>query len=125
MHDIDIHGISRMHFLYLESHCSARLSFHPVTALLRLETLCRHSVNRNDLITALKAVFLSRRTCIRLVYYDIFFLFLVDDGTYASIGLGHHHLEVFILFLRNIDSVRIKTLKHGVDPCPHDSIHRK
>ena len=123
--NIDVQCISRADFLYLEDHSRTRLALHSVAALFCLQILGRNSIDLNDLVTALKAVFLCRRTCIRLVDDDIFSDLLVDDRSDTSVCLGKQHLQILILLLRDVDGVGVQFLQHCVHSGAHYPVYRK
>ena len=118
-------SVSRTHLLHGKNDRRARLSLHPVTALLGLKALGRLAVNRYDFISAHKTVLMRRRAEIWLIDDHVVLFLLVDDGTDSSVCLRQHHLKVLVLFLRDIDSIRIQFLKHGVHAGPHDPVYRE
>ena len=124
-YDRNVEGVACAYLLDRECHSRTGLSLHPVAAFLAFQPLCRLSVDSYDLVTALKAVFFSRRTCVRLVDDDVVFLLLVDDRSDASVCLGKHHLQVFVLLLRDVDCIRVELFEHGVDAGPHDPVDRE
>ena len=124
-HNRNVDDLSRTNLLHLEDHGGSRLSLHPVAAFLCLETLGRHAVDLDDFVTAHKAVFLGRRTRVRLVDYHILVLLLMDDRADTAVSLRQHHLQVLVLLLRDIDCIWIELLEHRIHARAHDPVHRK
>ena len=79
----------------------------------------------DDLLSADKAVLMRRGAGIRFIYYNIVFLLLVNDRTYASIGVLKHPVQIFILLFRNVDGLRIQFFQHGIHSGAHDPVDRQ
>ena len=124
-YDRKIDYLSGTGLLYLEDHGSARLSLHPVAALLALQALCRHTIYLDDLVAADKTIFMCRRIGIRLVDDDIILLLLMDDSTDTAVCIPEHHVQILILLFRNIDGIWIQVLEHGIHACAHDTVQRE
>ena len=122
--DNDILDLVGAYSLYLEPDGSARLALHPVGAFLTGQPMGAFPVDLHDLVAAAEAVFLRRRPLVRLVDDDVpVLLGLVDQRSYAPVGLVDHHHKVLILLLRDVDRVRVKAPQHRIDARPFDPVH--
>ena len=107
-----------------ENHRGTRLAAHAVAALGAGETTGGNPVNGHYLVSATDSGLGCGGTLVRLVDEHVaVHIRLVDNGTYTAIGIGEHHLEVFLLFLGDIQRVRIQGRKHGVYGRTLDATH--
>ena len=114
-------GGASAQLFHAEQDLGARLPAHLLGGFLAGEPMGGHAVDRFDLVAAAKARLGGRGAGIGLVDQHVpIHVALVDDGADAPVGVGEHHLEVFLLFFRDIDGVRVEGLQHGVHALPLD-----
>ena len=115
-------GGAAAQFLHAEDHLRSGLAAHLVGTLLAREAVGGFPVDGLDLVAAAEAGLGGRRAGVGLVDLHVaVHVGLVDDRADAAVGVGQHHLEVLLLFLRDIDRIGIQRLQHGVHPLPLDA----
>ena len=83
-----------------------------------------HPVNGGHFVAAAKAGLGGRRAFVGLVDEDIaVHVRLVDKGTHTAVSAGEHHLEVFLLFFRDVLGVGVQGSQHGIHAGALDAAH--
>ena len=107
----DVHDLAAPHLPDLRS----RLAFHPVAALLRLQTCRALTVYLEYAVPAHQSRAACRRARIRLIDINrTILLRLVYDCADTAVGLSDHHLEILVLLLGHIYRVRVQAFEHRV-----------
>ena len=125
VHDVPgLPTLSAAEFLHPQHHRGAGLSAHFLAAVGTLQAVGAFPVDGLDLVPAAKARTGGRGVEIRLVDDDVsVHVRLVDDGAHTSVGAAEHHLEIFLLFFRNINGIGVQGSQHCVDGGPLDAAH--
>ena len=115
-------GGAAAQLLHAEDDRRPGLAAHLVGALLAREAVGGFPVDGLDLVAAAEAGLGGRGAGIGFVDLHVaVHVGLVDDGADAAIGVGQHHPEVFLLFLRDIHGIGIQRFQHRVHAFPLDA----
>jgi len=83
-------------------------------------------VDSHDFISASQPRLVCRRIHIWLIDNDIaLFGRLIDNRADTAVSLADHKLEVLIVLLRNIHSIRVQILKHRLDSDLFNPVQRQ